>query len=231
MQFKTIFLVLGSYTLLAANPPSPGCLDAGSMIGFIENHLEDALEAEEVSLTRYHTYKAINTLEKSRGHFEDCGCDIAKKYIFESLENMKLATRINSLEGSRILVRRALNGTKDGEAALEMHDELHDDPYESDILKLNTSDSLSRVASGEDPENARRIEQQIDASLEAYSNSLENVVKGVPCREALEFVQRIYEHCERQLLREDLTRAKRYYNYRTKEITEGALSKLGDCGY
>lgn len=220
---------MGSLLMLAATPPSPGCMDAGSMIGFVETHLRNSLEAEELALARYHAYKAINTMEKSRSQFEDCGCDYAKKHIFESLDNLKLATRVNSLEGTRILVRRALNGALAGEEALELHDELHDSPYDSDVLAINTGEQAAPVTFGDDPEAARRIEQKIDESLQAYRESLADVVSGVPCREALEFVQRIYDHCERQLLREDLTSAKRYYNYRTKELTEDALRKLEGC--
>ncbi|MBC2839906.1 hypothetical protein [Robiginitalea sp. SC105] len=229
MKFRTSYLVLGSLWLLAFNTPSPGCVDAGSMIGFVETHLKNALDAEEIALARYHTYKAINTMEKSRPQFEDCACDYAKKHLKESLENLKLATRVSSLEGTRILLRRALDGALAGEEALDLHDELHDSPYDSDVLAMNSMQKGPSAPLLADPDNQRRIEEQIDASLQAYKASLADVVNGVPCSEALVFVQRIYDHCERQLLREDLTQAKRYYNYRTKELTEEALRQLQGC--
>ena len=225
MRFRSLYLFAAGFWLLAASP-SESCMDAESMISFIERHIGNAMQADAVSMVRYHTFKAINTLEKSRSQLENCGCDYAKKYIGEGLEDLKLATRVNTVEGSRILLNRALTELSVGRDALEMHDAQHDGPFGNDVLALNTQ---SQVRVTEAPKSASGIEAQIDASLEAYKTSLDEVVRTVPCREAREFVQRIYDHCERQLLREDLTPAKRYYNLRTKVITENALNRVADC--
>lgn len=228
MRKGITFLFLGSFWLLSAARPDTACTNAESMIGFVENHLKTALGVGDLELSRYHTYKAINTMEKSRDQFEACGCEYAKKNIFESLDNLKLATKISSLEGTRILLRRALEGLLAGEEALEQHDDTHDSPYASDVLAMNTS-GLHLETTSQDSTAGKKLEARIDASLEAYRKSLDEVVESVPCREAQEFVQRIYDHCERQLLREDLTPAKRYYNVRTKALTEDALERLEGC--
>ncbi len=228
MRPVILFLLLGNVFLLSAATPSEACINAGSMIGFVENHVRNALDSEELNLTRYHTYKAINTIEKSRSQFDECACDFARKNIIQSLDNLKMATRVTTLEGTRILLFRAMDDLQAGREALEEHEETHESPYGSDVLALNTVDSpssgmmLSTLSS-------EAVEARIDTSLIAYRESLQEVVEGVPCREALAFVKRIYDHCERQLLREDLTPTKRYYNLRTKEITENALNELRGC--
>ena len=42
-------------------------------------------------------------------------------------------------------------------------------------------------------------------------------------------MRRVYAHCEKQLERNDQTPAKRFYNLRTKEITQKALDELREC--
>ena len=223
-----LFLFLGNVFLLSAATPSEACINAGSMIGFVENHLRNALDADELNIARYHTYKAINTIEKSRSQFDDCDCDFARKNIIQSLDNLKMATRVTTMDGTRILLVRAMEDLEAGQEALEEHEENHESPYGSDVLALNTIDSPSSGAAFGNV-TSKAVEARIDTSLNAYRESLKEVVEGVPCREALAFVTRIYDHCERQLLREDLTPAKRYYNLRTKEITENALNELRGC--
>ncbi len=227
---RSFFLLLcsGCFWLHAAPKPTDACANAGSLIGFIENHVQNALKADDLNLTRYHAYKALNTVEKSREQMQACGCDYAVKHLEQGVENLKMATRVNSLEGARILLRRALDNARAGRDAFVEHDAKHDGPYDNDMLTMNTLSS--EIAAGPSrPENEAQLRSRIDRSLQSYEKSLRDVVEGVPCRDALTFVERIYAHCERQLLREDLTPAKRYYNLRTKELTESALDQLGSC--
>lgn len=228
MRSFILFLCTGGFWLQAAATPGEACLNAGSLISFIENHVQNALKAEDLNLSRYHAYKALNTLEKSRGQMLACGCEYANKHLEQGLENLKLATRVSSLEGTYILLRRALENTRAGRDALQEHDASHDGPYDNEVLSMNTRRS-AQLAGPSRPETEAELRQRIDQSLQSYENSLQEVVEGVPCGEALTFVERIYAHCERQLLRDDLTPAKRYYNLRTKELTETALEQLKGC--
>lgn len=228
MRSLLLFLLTGSFWLHANTGPANACTNAGALLGFIENHVQNALTADDLNLTRYHAYKALNTLEKSREQMQACGCDYAVKHLEQGVENLKMATRVNSLEGARILLRRALDDARAGRDAFDEHDARHDGPYDNDLLSVNTL--ATEVPSGPSrPETEAQLRTRIDQSLQAYENSLREVVEGVPCPEALTFVERIYAHCERQLLREDLTPAKRYYNLRTKELTESALDQLRSC--
>ena len=228
MRSFILFLCTGSFWLQATAMPGEACLNAGSLIGFIENHVQNALRADDLNMSRYHAYKALNTLEKSRGPMLACGCQYANKHLEQGLENLKMATRVSTLEGSFILLRRALANARAGRDALEEHDTTHDGPYDNDVLSMNTTSALSKAGPSR-PETEAQLRERIDLSLKSYENSLLEVVEGVPCEEALTFVERIYAHCERQLLREDLTPAKRYYNLRTKELTETALDQLRGC--
>lgn len=228
MRSFLLLLCTGFTWLHSHASTANACTNAGSLIGFIENHVRNALKADDLNVAKYHSYKALNTLEKSREQLKACGCDYAARHMDQGAENLKMATRVNSLEGARILLRRALDDARAGRDAFDAHDAKHDGPYDNDVLSLNTRSSAVPAGPAH-PESEAQLRSRIDRSLQAYESSLKEVIDGVPCAEARTFVERIYAHCERQLLREDLTPAKRYYNLRTKEMTESALDQLRSC--
>ena len=65
--------------------------------------------------------------------------------------------------------------------------------------------------------------------MEKYRESLDKIVNSVDCKEARAFAEKIYTHCEQQLLKPNLTEGKKYYNLKTKDITLEALNKLKQC--
>lgn len=223
MQLLRIFIsVIGASLLLSASP-NQACINAGSLIGFIKDHTQNALRADDLEISKYHAYKALKTLDKSREQFEACGCDYASKSITDTRSDLVLATKIGTLNGAQVLLKRALENASASMDALMEHEESHTSDYANDVLTLNTKDyNRSRL-------DEAAVEAKIDSSLQNYRNSLEKVVTEVPCVEAVVFVRRIYEHCERQLLKPNLSPAKRYYNLQTKEITENALQRLRQC--
>lgn len=205
------------------------CDYVGSNLDYIQSQTKKAIEAEDLNFTRYYAYKALNAIEKSKSQFDDCGCDYALKSINEGLDNLKKATRIGSIKGARILLKRALESMYGSLEALEKHDELHVSLYASDVLAMNTRSAMEEKLARQMP-GEKDLHQQIDNALVNFKNSLDEVVQSVNCQEAYEFAQRIHAHCSQELLRKDLTPGKKYYNYRTKEITEDALRKLEACG-
>lgn len=204
------------------------CDYAGSNIGFVKTQTEKALEAEDINQSRYFTYKAINAIEKSRTQLEECGCEYAFDNIMEGQDNLKKATRTTSLQGMRILLNRALDNTLGGLEALEQHEELHQSAYASDVLAMNTKDAEESRLSSLQPQG-KALQDKIDQFLEDYRESLKKVVHSVNCKEAYQYAIKVYEHCEQQLLKSELTEAKKYYNLKTKEITEEALEELKNC--
>lgn len=209
-------------------PESTPCDYAGSNIDYIKSQTQKAIDASDIDVSRYFAYKALNAIETSNKQFEACGCDYAVKSIYEGLNNLKLATRVSSLNGTRILLNRALENTLGSLEALAEHDEMHHSEYASDLLVINTKSSEQEKLGMKQPEG-KLLHLKIDQSLVNYQNSLTKMIETVDCKEAHAFALRIYNHCEQELLKPDLTEAKKYYNLKTKQITQGALEKLKEC--
>lgn len=220
-----MFLVLFS---MSSFDMSKACEYAGSNIGYIKSQTERALAAEDINTSRFFAYKALNAIEKSKEQIEACGCDYAKESIYEGLDNLKKATRVSSLNGAKILLTRALDNSAGSLEAIRDHDEHLGSLYANDMLVMNTKTAEKEKLSMIMPVG-KELERKIDQSLVNYQNSLDEVVNSVECKEAYEFASKIYEHCEKELLKPGLTEAKKYYNLRTKQITEIALDKLKDC--
>lgn len=203
------------------------CEYAGSNMGYVKTQTQKAITATNVNEAHFQAYKALNALEKSKKQVEDCGCTDAFDFMKDALEDIKMATRATSLDATRILLNRSLENTMASLQAIEEHEE-HGGPYGTDVLALNTIDA-KEVDKSVGKIDEESLKQKIDVSLISYENSLQTVIETVDCKEALAFATRVYEHCEAQLLKENLSEGKKYYNLRTKEITKEALEKIGDC--
>ena len=203
------------------------CEYAGSNINYVKSQTVKAITVDDINQARYFAYKALNAIEKSKNQLKECGCEYAEKSIAAGLANLKLATKATSLNGTRILLNRALENTLGGLESLEEH-ELHKSRYASNVLALNTIVANNKKAAMKKP-NKEAFENKIDISLEKYRKSLDKIVNSVNCKEARAFAENIYSHCEQELLRPKLTEGKKYYNLKTKEITAEALRKLGEC--
>ena len=198
------------------------------MIGFVKEQTERSLDEKDLSLVRYHAFNALNAIERSRAQLQACGCDYARKNLLESLENLKLSTRVSTLEATRIPLSRAMEYTAAALEALQQHPITHGRSNGQDP-KAAVNTSFRQAQARRVFEEERILETKIEEALQNYERSLKNVVEGVPCREAVVFIRRIYTHSKNQLLREDQTPARRFYNLRTKEIAENALDRLREC--
>lgn len=203
-------------------------MNTEAMISFVKEQTGLALQEEDLSLIRFHAFKALNTIERSRVQLEQCGCDYARKNLMESLENLKLSTRVTTLEGTRIPLSRALEYIKAAKEALQQHESTHDRPYGQEMMTVNNT-PLSQTQARRILDEEKALEDKIEVALLNYERSLNDVVEGVPCEEALVFVKRIYAHSQNQLKRGDQSPAKKFYNLRTKEITEKAMARLRGC--
>lgn len=210
------------------NPTSTACDYAGSNISYVQTQTQKAIEAEKINISHYFAYKALNAIEKSKEQFEACGCEHAEKSISESLSNLKKATKVTSITSTRILLVRALENTQGSLEALREHEETHTSDYANDVLTMNTVDVRSKKPVRK-PTDIKVLERKIDSSLISFQKSLKKVVQTVNCKEAHAYALKIYEHCELELLKPNLTQGKRYYNLRTKEITALALEELKSC--
>ncbi len=228
MKLLQLLLGLGASLLLVSASSEKACMNTEAMISFVKEQTGLALQEEDLSLIRFHAFKALNTIERSRVQLEQCGCDYARKNLMESLENLKLSTRVTTLEGTRIPLSRALEYIKAAKEALQQHESTHDRPYGQEMMTVNNT-PLSQTQARRILDEEKALEDKIEVALLNYERSLNDVVEGVPCEEALVFVKRIYAHSQNQLKRGDQSPAKKFYNLRTKEITEKAMARLRGC--
>ncbi len=228
MKIHYLLLYIFSFCPLSSFDGKKACDYAGSNIGYVKTQTQIALNTKDINISRFHTYKALNAIEKSKNQLGDCGCEAALKSIYKGLDNLKLATRVASLDGTKILLKRALENTMASLDELEEHHTLHNSEYANDLLSLNTMGTEKDKLGIKQPQG-KKLEEKIDRSLINFQNSLEKVVVSVECKEAHAFASKIFMHCEQELLKPGLTQAKKYYNLRTKEITAKALLRLDRC--
>lgn len=223
IQILGLTAVLLSYAFTTDN----ACQYAGSNIGYVNAETQKAIDAEEINLARYYTYKALNAIEKSKDQLNACACDYANQSIYEGLEQLKLAARSPDLATTKKLLKKALDNIQGGLDALEEH-QLHDSKYANDVLSMGTKEAQALQIEMEQPVGPE-LRKKIDQTLVKFQNSVAIAINSVECSEVRAFITNTYRVCEQELLREDITEAKRYFNLRTKEIIADALTQLEDC--
>ncbi|MEJ2584185.1 MAG: hypothetical protein P8Z38_03825 [Robiginitalea sp.] len=230
MKLVQLLLGLGASLILISASSEKECASTLTMIGMVKEQTGQALKENDLSLIHHYAFNALNTIEKSKAQLEACGCDYARKNLMESLENLKLSTRVTSLEGARIPLSRAMEYIKAAREALRQHEITHDRPFGQELLAVANS-TLTQTQARRDPEEEKTLETRIEEALRNYEDSLNEVVESVPCGEALDFVRRIQIHSQTQLDRGDQSPAKKFFNSRMKEISEKALYRLRQCNH
>lgn len=226
MRLSVITVCFVAGFMLTSFKSNQACEYAGSNIGYIQSQTEKAMATEDINMSKYFVYKALNAIEKSKSQLEDCGCRHAMELIHESSVNLVNATKATTLAGSKILLKKALDMVAGSLEALDGHDS-HNSKYSDDILAVNTKTAIKEK--NKNLLDKKVVEKKIDVSLEKFRESLDKVVESVDCKEAMAFTQNIYRICEQQLLRPDLSESKKYYNLKTKEIASKALERLESC--
>lgn len=229
MMNKTyIFISALALVLFSSFKTSIECEYAGSNIGFAKTQMETAIEKDDINKARFFAYKALNAIEKSKKQVSECGCDYAEIDLEEGLKNLKMATKATSLSATRIFLERSLTYTQNGIEALKEHGS-HKSKYGSEVLAMNTSTPIKNEAIFLKDKANTSLNDKIDISLEKYKASLQKIVETVSCKEARAFAKSVFDNCEKELLKSDLSEGKKYYNLRTKEITADALLRIPDC--
>lgn len=205
------------------------CLYAGSNINYINTQTKKAIDAEELHKSKYYTYKALTAIYKTQKELKNCGCQNAAYNLEESQYLFKKASKVGSLREAKALLISAQKKAKTSLKELQNH-HLHE-RYESDInVAIDSAGATQKKYTYTSiTANSKAMYQIIDQSLLKYRKSLDNVVNTLDCSEALAYANGVFEHCEGQLLRTDLSDVKKYYNLQTKKITEEALVKLKNC--
>jgi len=203
------------------------CEYANSNMGFAKSQITAALLTDDINQARFYAYKAVNALEKSKNQLKVCGCTFAKASMNENLDTLVLATKSTTLEGTRTYLDKSIELINNTMFVLDSHDS-HNSTYANDVLSMNTNTASKTVINTKNSKSLS-LNDKIDLSLAKYKVSLEKVVATINCKDAKAFAQRIFDECENQLLKPNLTEGSKYYNLRTKEITQNALNKIGNC--
>ncbi len=222
-----VLLTLLAFSLFSSFTTTDACNYALSNIGFVQSQTENALTENNINKARFFIYKAIKGIQNTATKFNECGCVDAEVSMEESLINLKAAVRSTSLNGTKILLNEALQHITDTYDALEQHD-MHDTAFNSKDFAMNNAVEAENKLEGLTTTKTD-MQLRIDKALLNYESSLQTVVESVSCSEARNYAIKIYEQCEQQLLKQNLSEGKKYYNLRTKEITAAALQALEGC--
>jgi hypothetical protein len=221
-------LSLSAISLLSSFKTNEACSYAGSNIDYVKTQTALAIEGNDLNKTKFLTYRAIKAIYKLRKQLNECGCEQAILNIEESQFHLKKATKATSLQGAKALLMEAYNNTLVSLAATEKH-HLHQKTGVGEALAMNTIENPKSPNFSAIHLAKNDLHVLIDDSLIPYEKSLQRVVDSVDCKDAAAFAQRIFKICEQELLQQNLSEGKKYYNLKTQEITANALKKLGDC--
>lgn len=217
--------IIGLWTMTASALPD-ACGYANSNLQYIKGHIKKAFEAQELNLSRYNAYKALNGIEKTRGNLEDCGCKGSLDHMEKALAQLKAATRKESLGESKALLGDALRNTLIAIEFLRDFNWENSGPQGRELLESGPSkkseDWLYRT-----PE--AKIREQVEESLAEFENSIQKVIDQVECREAHRFLSKIHEESRRTLLNTELSKYKKQYHLRVDSLVMDALGRLGPC--
>ena len=201
---------------------------ANSDITAIKEHTQRALETQSLEMAKYHGFKALSSLEKTKTHLNDCGCEPALQTAKDTEFNLKKAVRSKELEDTKGYLKLALQNTLITLDALQNFQQEYTSTYGDDILVMNTKEVLNEQG-GIMVSPAQEMQQKMDQSLTEFETSLEAVVQHVDCEDAFSFINKIITKSNRNLERGTLTKAQRQYHTRVKTISLDALKKLEGC--
>ncbi|SHG17306.1 hypothetical protein [Flagellimonas flava] len=226
-----IVFILGVISLLILSSfiSRNACEYANSNLEYIKIKTEEAITAENFEQSKYFSFKALNSIEKTRSNFIDCGCDGTIESLEAALFYLKESTKATSFRTSKKELHKALEHIAIGTKVLDIFEEEAVSAYGNDILFLNTKDALKHQG-GIVLNEENTVKKQVHTCLLGFESSLDKVVTGVECKEAHQFISRIHNEAIETLLDTGLSEHKKQYHQRVKTITMGALKRLGDCG-
>lgn len=184
--------------------------------------------ATTLDMAKYHAYKALNGIEKTRGNFLDCGCDGTIESLEGAVTELKLATRAESIKMSKLALHKALENTMIGIKVLKVFEQENASNYNDDILVMNTKEVLDNETPLFLTQN-KSVKEQVHSCLLGFETSLEKVVTDVDCEDAHRFITNIYEESRLILLNTKLSPHKKEYHQRVMTLSAEALEKLGNC--
>lgn len=228
LPYMGIVLGLLGLLLLLSFTNTNACQIANSDVISIKAHTEKALEMNTLEMSRYHTFKALSSLEKTKTNLNDCGCEPALVTAKDAEMNLKRATRSKNLKDSKGFLKIALQNALITLDALNNYDEANSSTYGNDVLVMNTKEVLNDQG-GILLSPQKQLEERMNKSISEFETSLEAVVQHVDCADAFSFINKIIDKSNRQLKKKTLSKAQGQYHLRIKTIAHDALLKLEGC--
>ncbi|MEP0214921.1 MAG: hypothetical protein ABJD66_17005 [Cellulophaga sp.] len=210
-KVKNTFLLLTAL-LLFSFVTNTACDLVNSNLGFALKQTSDAEKSQDINTVKFHTYKAIKTLQKLDKQLKDCGCTTATKEITEGLNLLKDVTHTTSLSAAKAILESATENINSSIKKI------------ADYSKKTISNNTTKAN-----ENAK-IYAAVDSILIPVEKSMMAMtVEKDNCKQAYATALAIYEKNELKLLDESLTEAKKYYHLRSIEIAKKTMKKLENC--
>ncbi|MBO0321964.1 hypothetical protein J0X14_06630 [Muricauda sp. CAU 1633] len=234
MKTRTIILlvvfVLGMILLwfMSSFTIRNACEYANSNLEYIKSKIEAAIVTDDLQVSKYNAYKALNGIEKTKANFLDCGCEGTIESLEGATYELKQATKAETLETSKKALHLALETTLIGIKVLRIFEQEVASTYGNDILVLNTKDALNDQ-DGLFLTPTHTIREQVHSCLLGFESSLDKVVSEVECEEAHRFINNIHEEARLVLLNTELSKHKKQYHQRVKTLAQEALNRLGKC--
>ena len=228
LPYMGIVLGLLGLLLLLSFTNINACQMANADVISIKEHTQTALETQSLEMAKYHSFKALSGLEKTKTNLNDCGCEPALETAKDTEFNLKKAVRSKSLEDSKSYLKLALQNTLVTIDALRNFEQGYDSSYGDDILVLNTKEVLNEQG-GILLSPAKQMQQKMNESLTEFETSLAAVVQHVDCEDAFNFINKVIGKSNRNLEKATLTSAQRQYHTRVKSIALDALKSLDGC--
>ncbi|WP_375325066.1 hypothetical protein [Flagellimonas sp. GZD32] len=225
-----VFIIglIGLLIMTSSFKTPQACTYASSNLDYIKSQIQNAVSAKDINMAKYHAYKALNSIEKTRGNFLDCGCDGTIESLEKVLSHLKKATKSGSFQHSKTDLHMALENVMIGEKVLRIFEQETESSYGSNVLVLNTKQALETESSILLTQGAA-IKQQVHNCLLSFETSLDKVVTDVDCPDAQRFISNIYEESRLVLLNTELSPHKKEYHQRVKALSESALNRLKNC--
>ncbi|MEX0314516.1 MAG: hypothetical protein AB3N18_10090 [Allomuricauda sp.] len=232
MKAKKIILlivfIIGvlSLLLLTSFTSRNACEYASSNLEYIKAETQKAIISDSFEKAKYHAFKALNGIEKTRLNFLDCGCSGTIESLERSLMHLKSATATKSFDDSKEWLHLSLENTIIGIKVLRVFEQELSSGYGNQLV-LNTKSAQDNEIGT--PLPMGNLKKLVHNCLLGFESSLGKVVTEVDCEEANRFITRIHEDAQSTLLKTELTVAKKEYHQRVKTIAQEALMRLGEC--
>ena len=228
LPYMGIVLGLLGLLLLLSFTKINACQMANNDVVSIKGHTQKALETQSLEMARYHGFKALSSLEKTKVNLNDCGCEPALQTAKDAEFNLKKAVRSKSLEDAKGYLKLALQNTLITMDALRNFEQGYQSTYGDDILVMNTKEVLNEQG-GILLSPGKELQQKMDQSLMEFETSLGAVVQHVDCEDAFHFINKIIRKSNDHIAHKTLTNAQYQYHTRVKTIALDALKKLEGC--